>query len=139
MFYFRYPNQLIQFALNEPEDSLICQAARAVVDTLDISYVDWVTKPDGVDNCQATIQPPAVVNCSAISLDGQLLALGSEDCRVHVYSLANCEVWIDVTCVQDMFTTSCCILQIKLPEIVKLTLNVLLAKGEDDFGYFMIS
>lgn len=83
---------MVQLALNEPEESVICQAARPVVEKGDIDYIDWTTKPDRPSKCLATIETDTVVQCSAISPDGQLLALGGEDCRVHVYSMSNCEV-----------------------------------------------
>ncbi|XP_067949967.1 telomerase protein component 1-like [Watersipora subatra] len=85
------PKCLIQLALNEPEQSAICQSARKILLNGDIDYIDWVTKPDAAVQCVATIKPGTVIRCSAISPDGNLLALGGDDCRVHIYSMASCE------------------------------------------------
>lgn len=85
----------MQLALNEPDYSDVNVAARSLVDWNGgcyLDYVDWKTKPASVSQCLATIQGSTVAHCTAISEDGQLLAVGGEDCRVHVYSIATCEV-----------------------------------------------
>ena len=88
----RSQTQLLQLAINEPDTSSISQAAYSVLDSLEVSYVDWVTKPQDVSKCLATLQLGTVVHCTDVSLSGDLLALGADDCRIHVYMLATCEV-----------------------------------------------
>ena len=106
--FYRSPTQLLQLAINEPDTSSISQAAYSVLDSLEVSYVDWVTKPQDVSKCVATLQLGTVVHCTAVSPSGDLLALGADDCRIHVYMLATCEVsalFVVYTFISELFLT----------------------------------
>ena len=99
---------MLQLAINEPDTSSISQAAYSVLDSLEVSYVDWVTKPQDVSKCLATLQLGTVVHCTAVSPGGDLLALGADDCRIHVYMLATCEVsalFVVYTFIYELFLT----------------------------------
>lgn len=89
---YRSPYQLLQLALNEPDESIIHQSAKEVIPTLNISYFDWITKPKSANQLLATIDMPAVIGSISVSKDGKLLAMGGEDCKVHVYQTNTCQV-----------------------------------------------
>lgn len=86
---------MVQLALNEPDDSRVYASAHHDIlssPTLNVPYFDWLTKPQRANSCLAIIQMNTVVTCVAYSPDGRYIALGGEDCKVHIYNLDTCQV-----------------------------------------------
>lgn len=90
----RSRGQLLQLALNEPDCSEVHTAAKHIVSSIDVSYIDWITKCHGSQRCLSQIDATSVILSMSVSKDGQLLAVGGENCRAYVYQLDTCEVSI---------------------------------------------
>jgi hypothetical protein len=86
----KYPKLCLQQALNEPDCSLVYQAAQELVASgKHVSeYLAWVNKPQDRDCCKMTLTGfNEAVTCVAVSSDKKYVACGSMDCTVKLYNL----------------------------------------------------
>ena len=84
------PSLTLQQAVNEPSTSMISLEATKVLTSSTQTHplIYWNNKPTDYSPCQLTItsniQP---INCVAVSPDQELIACGSRDCTVKLYSI----------------------------------------------------
>ena len=96
-FPFSHPLLIYQQAVNEPSGSVVSQDVKIMLSTgvvgEDAHIMEWLNKRDSGAECLMTMPNlPSTVTCLTVSMDGNYLACGSDDCVVRLYNISTAKV-----------------------------------------------